>query len=82
MIYTYYMGKAYINNSETFNLFKNRPSFIRGVSGIFRIEDVSENYNALDTPQEADAKALSGDWKQVGKDISAALAQYEKEQVK
>jgi hypothetical protein len=50
-----------------------RPSFIRGLGRIWDFRGILNQYNASNTPQEADFKALKSDWATVGKDIKDAL---------
>lgn len=63
------MSKDNIYNSPTFGLIKNRPSFIEGFSSILNFKDIIEHYNASETEQEADLKAVTSDWEAVGIDM-------------
>jgi hypothetical protein len=76
VVYNVCMGKIYVYDSETFNLFKSNPSFKDGVFELINMNDVSEKYNISNSVDEADTKALYSDWKEVGKDISSAINNY------
>ena len=68
------------NSSSTFRLLA-RPSFLEGVGRIVDTSNSLQSYNRDRTGEEADAKALAGDWKTVGRDIETAAEQYEQEAV-
>ena len=63
------MSKDNIYNSPTFRLIRNRSSFLEGFSGLINFKDVIEYYNASDTEQEADTKAITSDWDAIGVDM-------------
>ena len=52
------------------------------MEGAARVLDIAGNfdsYNESATPLEADARAIANDWMMVGRDMSAAIAQFEEE---
>ena len=63
------MSKDNIYNSPTFRLIRNKPSFLEGFFGLINFKDVIEHYNASDTEQEADIKAITSDWDAIGIDM-------------
>jgi hypothetical protein len=56
-----------------------RPSFIEGVARMVDLAGSLNTYNDSRTPEEADARALSQDWKAVGHDMRVALDQLSAE---
>jgi hypothetical protein len=59
-----------------------RPSFIKGMGQVLDIGSTMNAYNRSRTPEEADRIALAADWKAIGCDIAAAIAQVRDEQEK
>jgi hypothetical protein len=59
-----------------------KPSFVEGLARIIDIGGTLQVYNQSSTPEEADAKALSNDWKAVGNDIKSAIDTHNKNQSK
>ena len=49
------------------------PSFLSGASRTLDLFGVYDAYNASQTPQEADARALAADWIVTGQDIQEAV---------
>ena len=68
-------------DSPTFRLFNSLPSFTKGAGRIFDFSQTIDQYNASDTSEEADLKAIKSDWEAVGKDMRVAINSY-KEYVK
>lgn len=50
-----------------------RPSFIEGVSRVLDLGGTLSEYNQSKTPQQADYKALRGDWYSVGTDLETGI---------
>lgn len=65
--------------SRTFFLFA-RPSFIGGVARLFDLTGTLNTYNISATGELADTRAFQEDWKAIGDDMRAVLAEYKKEQ--
>ena len=57
------------------------PNFWDGFARVLDLGGTFDVYNADETDEKADRRALSSDWKQVGKDIDLAMecSQYGKE---
>jgi len=68
-----------VYNSETFRLFRNRPSFVDGVSALLDISDTANRYHINNTPKEADLNAIHSDWLAVGQDMVHAIENYVEE---
>ncbi len=66
------MGKISV---ETSYLYAN-PSFIGGMASTLDMGGTLVVYNESLTPAEADIKALTNDWKAVGKDLAYSIEQY------
>jgi len=62
----------------SFSLFA-QPSALAGVASIFDFGDSLNEYNSAVDGQQADALAFSADWTMVGRDIAAAIVQFERE---
>lgn len=58
-----------------------QPSFVEGVSRIFDFGCTLKDYNFSDSPEEADAIAMSNDWKAVYEDFESAFKIVEKKQL-
>ncbi len=54
-----------------------RPSAIEGVARLLDLGITLQEYNASETENEADAKALKSDWHAVGIDMKSAVKKYE-----
>ena len=54
-----------------------RPSFIGGMAKIFDFGGNLRVYNASPTPEMADAKAITEDWKALHSDFMAAIHKLE-----
>lgn len=65
--------------NEQFGLLYATPSFLEGLARSIDIGDTLTEYNTSESGAEADARALGSDWKAVGDDLRAAIAQYRKE---
>ncbi|MBU0668043.1 hypothetical protein KJ951_01110 [Patescibacteria group bacterium] len=70
------MGKVSI---ETSYLYAN-PSFIGGMAKVLDMGGTLVVYNESSTPVVADIKAMSNDWKAVGKDLAYSIQNYGQEQ--
>ncbi len=66
------MGKVSV---ETSYLFAN-PSFLGGMAVTLDMGGNMVIFNESATPMEADAKAISNDWKAVGKDLACSIQKY------
>jgi len=77
-IRSYY--KSMNTDSPTFQLFKERQSFLSGMRSIFDLSRPESKYNSSKSDAEADYKALYSDWCAIGKDMHEAVSQYEQEQ--
>lgn len=62
---------------ETAFLFST-TNFFRGIGSAFNITGDFYTFNTSNSPEEADAKALRSDWKNVGNDIKKAKKEFEK----
>ncbi len=67
------MGKF---NDDTCFLFAD-PSFLAGLAAVLDIGGGLIVYNESRSGQEADSRALASDWAVVGKDILAAIDNFE-----
>ncbi len=65
--------------NEQCGLLYATPSFLEGIARVMDIGDTLTEYNTSENGAEADARALGSDWKAVGDDLRAAIAQYRKE---
>ena len=63
--------------SETDFLFA-RPSFLEGMARAIDMGGTLNEYNGSRDGAEADRRAMSSDFKMVGKDIAAAIGHYGK----
>jgi hypothetical protein len=63
-------------DSPTFRLFTSLPSFTKGAGRILDFSQTIDKYNASDTSEEADFKAIRSDWEAVGGDIRVAINSY------
>ncbi|MEA2030498.1 MAG: hypothetical protein U9N55_02725 [candidate division Zixibacteria bacterium] len=68
-----------LDRSSTSRLFA-RPSFFEGIARLLDFTNSLQVYNYSKTEAEADAKALAGDWRMVGRDIKAAVDEYDQEE--
>ena len=59
-----------------------RPSFVEGASRVLDFGNTLSEYNNSLTPEQADAHALSSDWRAVGEDIKQATRQFAQERAK
>ncbi len=50
-----------------------RPSFLNGMARVVDVFAELDDYNVSETPEEADARAISSDWQALSKDIEAAM---------
>jgi hypothetical protein len=50
-------------------------SFVVGMGSVMNLSGSYFKYNTSSSSKEADLKALSSDWKNIGEDIKIALAQ-------
>lgn len=53
------------------------PSFLNGFARVLDLGGTFDMYNEDETTVEADYRALSSDWKQVGEDIYIAMEDYQ-----
>ena len=60
---------------QTTNLFAV-SGFFSGFARVLDIGSTYDIYNLSASPHEADARALSSDWQQVGIDISNSIEEY------
>lgn len=67
--------------TQTFNLFA-RPSFLEGMARDLDLFGTLQGYNVSPSGEIADARALHGDWLQIGQDILVALRDYDKHNLK
>jgi len=65
-----------MRNSYTFGLFA-MPNFFRGAARVLDLGGTLNVYNESANEAEADAKALSSDWRQVGCDMQNAMDKCE-----
>lgn len=66
------MGKV---SMETSYLYAN-PSFVGGMAMTLDMGGTLMVFNESSTPMEADVKAMSNDWKAVGKDLASSIQEY------
>ena len=52
------------------------PSVAEGIGRILDFGGTLTEYNSSLTPQQADAIAISSDWRMVGQDIATAMSAY------
>lgn len=57
-----------------------RPSFLEGVGRILDLANTLSEYNVSPAPEQADAYAVSSDWRAVGEDIRGAAETFERQQ--
>lgn len=69
------MGKIRV---ETSYLYAN-PSFVGGMAMPLDMGGTLMVFNESATPMEADVKAISNDWKAVGKDLACSIQEYGQE---
>ncbi len=55
-----------------------QPSFLSGAARVLDLGGTFDEYNSSDTPEEADARALWGDWKVVGENLGIAIEEVTK----
>jgi len=53
------------------------PSFLSGVARSLDLGGTFDDYNASDTPKQADARAARADWLATGRDLVNAMAAQE-----
>ncbi len=58
-----------------------RPSFLEGMARVMDMGNTLNEYNTFETGEEADYTALLMDWIAVGRDMQAAMGQYELEEI-
>jgi hypothetical protein len=63
----------------TFKLYAS-PSFLEGIARIVDVSGSLNSYNISPGESIADCRALLSDWKEVGRDIVAAIGEYEAEE--
>ena len=56
-----------------------QPSFVSGVARALDIGGTFDSYNYSKTPEDADHKAISLDWKLIGQDLWSAIDRYRSE---
>lgn len=56
-----------------------RPSLIEGAARSLDLGATLQEYNASETENEADTKALKSDWYAIGIDLKYAVKNYEQE---
>lgn len=61
-----------MNDSAVNALLCAQPSWLSGAARTLDLFGVFDSYTVSSTPEEADARALWGDWRTVGDDIVAA----------
>ncbi|HOC93882.1 MAG TPA: hypothetical protein PKH33_16160 [bacterium] len=59
-----------------------KPSFLGGMARVLDLGGTLKEYNSSSSSEEADARAISSDWKMVGKDIKAAMLRHDEEEKK
>ena len=57
----------------------SEPNFWSGMARVVDLGGTLNDYNYSISPQKADYYAIRSDWKEVGADISRAMAKYEDE---
>ncbi|MEK7064899.1 MAG: hypothetical protein AAB963_00465 [Patescibacteria group bacterium] len=70
------MSKTLLNYST---YLVSKSSVLTGVGQIFDFAGSYQDYNASETEEEADAKAIFLDWLAVGSDLRHALNNFESE---
>lgn len=65
------------DDSLSFVLFA-RPSFVEGMGRAIDFGGTLQTYNDSETTDEADHRALSSDWRMIGRDIKAAICEHDK----
>ncbi|MBI1289188.1 MAG: hypothetical protein GC178_16600 [Flavobacteriales bacterium] len=65
-------------DSQSFRLFKGKPSFTEGFGSLLRGSS-DGLYNVSETPEEADRESLQADWEAIGTDMRHALNHYVQE---
>jgi hypothetical protein len=78
MIRTYAIIMEEKTMSETDFLFA-RPSFLEGMARVLDLGCTLNSYNASRNGADADRRALSSDFKMIGKDIAAGIGHYEQQ---
>lgn len=63
-------------SSYSFRLFKQRPSFVGGISVLVDHSPIEKRYNVDATEKEADRNSLCADWFAVGEDMQKAIDIY------
>lgn len=58
------------------------PSVAAGIARVFDLWGAFDYYNYSSSPEEADAKAMFGDWYAVGQDLRKAEAELDSEHSK
>ena len=53
------------------------PNFLNGFARVLDLGGTFDVYNEGESVEEADSRALSSDWKQVGEDIYFAMENYQ-----
>ncbi len=56
-----------------------RPSFLEGVARALDLGGTLQEYNSSPSPEQADALALSADWRVVGADLLRAMDELSEE---
>lgn len=56
-----------------------RPSFVEGVARMIDLSSSLNTYNSSRSGEEADARAISLDWRAIGHDVRVALEQVRRE---
>jgi hypothetical protein len=64
-------------NSQTFRLFKNKPSFFGGFGSIFDLTDPRNKFNSSKTDSEADCESIHADWVAIGMDMKEVVNEYD-----
>jgi len=65
-------------SSNTFRLFKRKPSFLGGFGSIIDLSGPISKYNYTTHNATADYEAIKSDWEQVGNDMRHAIKEYER----
>lgn len=68
------------DRSSTFRLFA-RPSFFEGLARFLDFAGSLQEYNSSRSAVAADLEALSSDWRTVGRDMKAAVDEYDQEEI-
>ena len=56
-----------------------QPSYLSGLASMFDFAGALGEYNTAPTGEEADARALTMDWRAIADDYRAAFAAFERE---